>query len=122
MGIGDAVIAKSTAAFIDENPAIFEFVRPRWETTPAGGRRRVDPPLHIAPQRGRFVESGLKGDRSVRTLPNGRVVNVTATIVMPLGANVEALDEVEYGGQRYQVATVNGRYATNAEVARYAEG
>jgi hypothetical protein len=122
VGIGDAVIARSTEAFIQENPADFEFVRPRWEATPAGGRRKVEPPLILAPQKGRFVESGLKGDNSVRTMPGGRLVNVTATIVLHLGADVEPWDEVEYRGQRYQVATVGGRYAVNAEVARYAEG
>lgn len=120
MGIGDATIAASTQAFIDENPADFVFVRPAWEDTPAGGRRKVDPPLTLAPQTGRFVESGLSGDSSVRTLPDGRIVNVAATIVLLPGANVAPLDEVEYRGSTWQVATIKGRWAVNAEVSRLA--
>lgn len=118
MGIGDATIAASTQAFIDENPADFVFVRPSWEDTPAGGRRKVDPPLTLAPQHGRFVESGLKGSSSVRTLPDGRVVNVSATMVFMPGANVAPLDEVEFRGSTWQVANVSGRWAVNAEVSR----
>lgn len=120
MGIGDATIARSTRAFIEENPADFEFVRPRWESTPAGGLKKVEPPLTLAPQRGRFVESNLASASSVRTLPDGRVVNVEATIVLMPGADVQDWDEVEYGGRRYMVIGTSGRWAVNAEVSRYA--
>lgn len=120
MGSADSVIAKSTRAFIEENPFDFVFIRPTWEETAAGGRRKNGPPTSLPPQRGRFVESNLSGDTSLRTLPDGDEANVYATIVMMPGANVQQWDLTTYQGHQYQVVSVGGRWATDAEVVRHA--
>ena len=120
MGSAESATLKSTQAFIDENAFDFVFRRPTWENTEAGGRRKNGPPTTLPPQTGRFVESGLSGDRSPRTLPDGRVVNVYATIVLMPDMDVEMLDLTTYKGQQYEVVSVRGRWATDAEVAKHA--
>jgi len=114
----DTTYDKSTRAFINEAKLNLVFERAEWVPTPAGGRVRGDFTT-LDPQDGRYVESGRLGDRNVRTLPGGRVVEVVATLVLMPGADVRNEDLITINGQRYEVLTVGGHWATRAEVIRY---
>lgn len=110
----------STDAFIRDNP--FDVVLSRFTRmdTPAGGTKKV-PLGTLPPQLARLVESGLQGSSATRHLPDGRVVNVQATLVLHVGADVEAGDIFYYNGQDWECGQVGGRWATRVEVWRYAE-
>lgn len=114
MGIYD----RSTRRFIDEAKLDLVFERAEWVSTPAGGRVRGDVTI-LDPQEGRYVESGRLGDRNVRTLPDGKIVEVVATLVLMPDADVRIEDLVTINGKRYEVLTVGGHWATRAEVMRY---
>jgi hypothetical protein len=109
---------RSTDLFIRDNP--FDVVLTRYRTvdTPAGGTKKVAlGPL--SPQLARLVESGLQGASATRHLPDGRTVNVSATLVLHVGADVKSGDTFHYKGEDWECGEISGRWATRAEVFRY---
>lgn len=96
---------KITEAFIDDNPADIVLTRRKRVQTTAGGFVWVDVDPLLA-QKGRMVFSSNKGDNLTRTLPEGQVVDVTATLVFAADADVQRGDKFTYEGTDWVVGSV----------------
>lgn len=111
----------STRSFIDDNPCTVVFQRRERVKVAGGGYqwRDVGDPLPV--QRGRLVFRGNVSDTDRRTLPDGRVVTVQATIVLMSNGDVQESDIATVNGARkWEVVNVIDRFDTRAEVIRYA--
>jgi hypothetical protein len=123
--IAEVVELKNTQAWIDENSVEVSFMARRKVSTADGGWEwQNEAPM--LPQKARLVYSGNKGDSVQRTLSDGQVVVVQATLVFMPGAQVEPgwLCELNEGGETHQwiVAFVSRTPArrVSAEVSRHA--
>lgn len=103
--------------------------RPRVRTHEGGWAQGPEEMLPV--QLGRFVQSGRVGATGIRHTGEGRLRDVTATIVMLPGSNVKIGDLVDIpphgvGGDpgiagEFEVFDISGRWAMNVEVIKHAE-
>lgn len=103
--VAEAVHAKNTAAFIDENPTSIVFTERKRVKTTAGGYRWEDQDDLLAVT-GRMVFSSNKGDNVQRTLPDGEIVTVSATLILPPGSVAGVGWTFEYEDRKWRVAQV----------------
>lgn len=104
MSIAESMHDANTEAFIRENPSAIRITRRKKVATTAGGFTWEQDGDPIIPQVGRLVFSANKGDNIQRTLPDGQIVDVTATLVMMNDADVEVGDLFQYDGDDWLVA------------------
>lgn len=118
----------STEAFIEENAVDLVFRR-RPQTPTLEGGWVLGAEVQLPPQRCRFVQSGRVGAAGQRNTPEGRLRDVTATLVLMPGGDVQIGDLVSIpvqgvGGDAglvgdWEVVDINGRWAVNAEVFKH---
>lgn len=101
----DSVRAKLYRRFIDENPSTIIIERGQRVKTAAGGYVWIKTG-DVAPQVGRLIYSGNKGDKVTRILPDGAILVITHTLVFMPGADVERLDKFTLDGRSYLIAAV----------------
>lgn len=121
MGIVDSVHRKNTAAFVGENPQDLVVTRRRKVTTAAGGFVWEDTGDLMA-QRGRIVRSSNRGAQVERTLPDGNLLIVTATLIAEPGFDLERGDLLtDSEGTEWSVGEVSRTPAwrVNAELGRH---
>lgn len=110
----------TTASLIRENP-VDVVVQKRSRVAVAGGGYKwqtVGNPLPA--QRGRLVFRGNLSDINKRTLPDGRIVTVTGTIILMSNGDVDEGDIASIGDRRWEVVEVTRMFDVRAGVIRYA--
>jgi hypothetical protein len=116
----DAIHDATTQGLIDENPVQVRYQPRQRKAVPGGAWKWVDEGSLLAEQQGRIVYRGNVGDQDRRTLPDGRVVVVQATIVHLSGAEADSGWIAHAGDERWEVVRVIRHFDVRAEVVRYA--
>lgn len=116
--------------FISENAIMVAFKRRTKVETPEGGFQWSSTVTTLPPQKARLVQSGRIAAAADRNIPDGRIVNIEATLVMAVGADVQLYDLVDIpahgvGGDpalegQWEVGQISGRWALNAGIFRHA--
>lgn len=105
MSLTDEVHYKITEAFIDDNSNDIILERRERIQTTAGGFK-WQKVADLAPQKGRIVVSAQRGDAVSRTLPDGNILDISATLIFLPGADVQRGDLFLYDGERWAVGRV----------------
>lgn len=114
----DRVHDRITEAFIDERRVSIRLRRRKKQTQPGGGWKWVVDRT-LAPQECRLIYQGNVSNANQRTLPGGRIVNVEANLVFPLGADVQVPDTFELNGEEWEVVRTITVFDVIAEVIKY---